>query len=424
MVAALGGKESAYMRMSPLEGLGDFRTLAGSGRLTSPAFSSYTQGGMLGRLNSPAGISLRSLASSTLSQQSHVQNISNPIGTLGKIAVSPVSQNPSLFQGVPSSLELDQLQQNKCMTRVGDFKPLDDSRVFNAANGFADTRSTLINNSTLTGDPSGGPMNVLQVNSQQGNAAGFLDQSSVNLSSFNSEPLNIDVGGTSNFLDPARCNENWQSAVQLSKFHPNCLPTTESFGQGQFSSVQDNNSSAGPHQNPLRFTSPLEDSRGGMRCQESMVGQQNISQAPQQRWAETRQIYSDNSNNMLNTMNSPHVSVTGAGNPLMHSMGENGAGDGRMDICLTGPSTAGGSAFMQHAEIEKPNTGSRTRSNGDYMMEQTKTRGGGLVAQGYDLDDFMNSMIKRVWFLVFPHMSVSFIYILSSLLFKDPKRDL
>lgn len=399
MVAALGGKESAYMRMNPLEGLGDFRTLAGSGRLANPAFSSYSQGGMLGRLNSPAGISLRSLASSALVQPSHVQNLSNPIGTLGKMhsAVSPASQNTSIFQGVPSSLELDQLQQNKCMTRVGDFKPLDDSRVF-SANGFADTRSTLINNSTLTGDPSA--MNVLQGNSQQGNATGFLDQSSVNLSSFNSEPLNIDVGGTSNFLDPGRCNENWQSAVQLSKFHQNCLPPTESFGQGQFAGVQDNNSSAGPHQqsSSLRFssiTAPLEDSRGGVRCQEGMVGGsvQNINQTPQQRWAETRQIYSDNSNNILSTMNS-HVSVNGASNPLMQSMGESGIGDGRMDICLTGHSTSGGSAFLQQNEIEKPTTGSRTRSNGDYMMEQTKPRGG-LVAQGYDLDDFMNSMIKR-----------------------------
>lgn len=417
MVAALGGKESAYMRMSPLEGLGDFRTLAGSGRLASPAFSSYTQGGMLGRLNSPAGISLRSLASSALAQQSHVQNLSNPIGTLGKMhsAVSPASQNTSLFQGVPSSLELDQLQHNKCLTRLGDFKPLEDSRAF-STNGFADTRSTLINSSTLTGDQSG--MNVLQVNSQQGNAAGFLDQSSVNLSSFNSEPLNIDVGGTSNFLDPGRCNENWQSAVQLSKFHPNCLPTTnESFSQGQFASVQDNNSSAGRHQqsSPLGFTSPLDDSRGGIRCQEGMVGQ-NISQAPQQRWAETRQIYSDNSNNILSTMNSPHVSVNGAGNPLMQSMGENGTSDGRMDICLTGHSTAGGSAFMQHAEIEKPNTASRTRSNGDYIMEQTKTRGG-LVAQGYDLDDFMNSMIKRV--LYFP-TSLFPVYTLFCLLHVHP----
>ena len=87
MVAALGGKDSAHMRMSSLDGIGDFRTLAGSGRFANPAFSSYPHGGMLGRLNSPAGagVSLRNLGLSALVQPSHVQNLSNPISTLWKL---------------------------------------------------------------------------------------------------------------------------------------------------------------------------------------------------------------------------------------------------------------------------------------------------------------------------------------------------
>ena len=56
MVAGIGGKEAAYMRISTLDGLGDFRTLTGSGRIASATFSPYTQGGMFGRLNSPGGI--------------------------------------------------------------------------------------------------------------------------------------------------------------------------------------------------------------------------------------------------------------------------------------------------------------------------------------------------------------------------------
>ncbi|KAI5659032.1 hypothetical protein M9H77_27825 [Catharanthus roseus] len=407
MVAALGGKESAYLRMSQLDGLGDFRTLAGSGRLGNPAFASYPQSGILGRLNSPAGIGVRSLASSALMQPSHVQNLSNPISTLGKLhsAISPASQNTSLFQGVPSSLELDQLQQNKSIARVGDFNPLDDSRVFNPANAFTDSRNTVMNsNNTSTGTPSN--MSILQGNPQQaGAAAGFLNQSSISLSSFNSEPSTIDVGASSNFMDHGRCNENWQSAVQLTKFPANCLQPTESFSQGQLplTGVRDNNSSAGPHlqNSPLEFSSMaavsanLEDSRGGMRSQEGMVGGivQNINQAPQQMWAEPRPMYSENPNNVLSTMNS-HISANGNGNPLIQSMGENGMSDRRMNMCLTGHSSAG-NAFLQQAEIERSSTGSRMRSSEDYILEQTKAQGG-LAPHGYDnWDDLMGSVIKR-----------------------------
>ncbi|XP_027173593.1 two-component response regulator ARR12 [Coffea eugenioides] len=397
MVAALGGKDAAYMRMSTLDGFGDFRTLTGSGRLSNPAFASYTQGGMLGRLNSPAGINLRNLASPTVVHPSHAQTLNNSTGTLGKLhpAVSPASHTATVFQGVPSSLELDQLQQNKSAMHIGDFNPMDDSRIFGAPSAFTDARALAINsNSNLTGVPNNSLM--LQGNSQQILAGGgFVDQSS-----FPSESFNRDVGVSSKFVDHGRTNENWQSAVQLSKFPSNALAPNDSFSQGQLllSNVRDNNSSAGPHQqnSPLGFSStattaaPLEDSRGEIQCQEGLVSGsvQNLSQASAQRWGVSKQSYSLNSNNSFSTLN-PQASP-----PLSQSMGQTGITDRRMDICLTGQSGVGISSFLQHSQVENPTTGSRTRSSEDYMLEQIRPQGG-FVPNSYDsLDDLM-SAIKR-----------------------------
>lgn len=75
MVAAFGGKDSGYMRMGSLDGLGDFRTLTGAGRFVHPALSSYPPAGMLGRLN---GVG-RNLTPSSLLPQS-INKSFNPLG--------------------------------------------------------------------------------------------------------------------------------------------------------------------------------------------------------------------------------------------------------------------------------------------------------------------------------------------------------
>lgn len=72
MVGPMGGQDISYMPMGtgPAPGFGDFRTFAGgSSRLSSPSISSYPPGGMLGRLNSTAGLAIRGIASSNMTQQ-------------------------------------------------------------------------------------------------------------------------------------------------------------------------------------------------------------------------------------------------------------------------------------------------------------------------------------------------------------------
>ncbi|KAG8367563.1 hypothetical protein BUALT_Bualt16G0084900 [Buddleja alternifolia] len=123
---------SPFMRMGSLDGLGDFQTLAGSGQLRNVGLSPFTTGGMLGRLNSPANVNLRNLTPSALVQPNRPQNLTNSIPALGKVhpLFSPTSQNPSLFQGMPLGLELDQLQQNKGVSGIPNFNTMDDSRMF------------------------------------------------------------------------------------------------------------------------------------------------------------------------------------------------------------------------------------------------------------------------------------------------------
>ncbi|KAL8189560.1 hypothetical protein R6Q57_029126 [Mikania cordata] len=153
MVVAFSGTKdaSSYLRMSSLDGLGDYRSLSGLGRLPNAQLSSYSSSGMLGRLNSPTGVTLHSLTAPTLIQPTHTQNLTSPVSSLNKfqpvvLPAPPNHQPTNLFQGIPTSFDLGQLQQsNKQNTQLPDFKPVDESRIFNGSTSF----STLGSQSSL-----------------------------------------------------------------------------------------------------------------------------------------------------------------------------------------------------------------------------------------------------------------------------------
>ncbi|KAL2534807.1 Two-component response regulator ARR12 [Abeliophyllum distichum] len=403
MVAALGIKDSPFMRMSSLDGLGDFRSLAGSGRFPNTALSPYTT-----RLNSPAGVNLRNLTPSTLIQPNLAQNLSNSISALGKIhpAISPASQNASLYQEIPSLLELNQFQQSRSTTSIGNFNSINDSRMFTAANTFKDPIAAVgsSSNSFTTGPTN--PM-VQHGDSQLALSEGeFGNQSSLNIVSFNSEPYDIGVSGSSNFLDNGKCNENWQSATQLPKLQSNSLLSTDPFhDQMPLNSVRENNSSNGPQlqNNPLDLASAsmvsasLEDSRGEVQCQEGLAGDvlHNMSQAPNHGWGEQKQNYSHNSNNAFGSLNS-HIPSNVIVSPLGQGLDQNnGIFNGKMDMFLSGQSNEGASTLMQQNEIENSASESRMRSNRNFLLEQTKLQGGFVPQSYHSLDDLMNVMIKR-----------------------------
>ncbi|KAI3796091.1 hypothetical protein L1987_38755 [Smallanthus sonchifolius] len=144
MVVAFGGSKdiSSYMRMNSLDGLGDFHSLSGSGRLPNAQLSSYSSSGMLGRLNSATGMTLHSLTAPTLIQPTHTQNLTGSVSSLNKfqpvvLPTPPNHQPTNLFQGIPTSFDLGQLQQNnKPNTQLPDFNTIDESRFFNGSSAF------------------------------------------------------------------------------------------------------------------------------------------------------------------------------------------------------------------------------------------------------------------------------------------------
>lgn len=408
MVAALGVKDaSSYLRMGSLDGLGDFRTFTGgSGRLPNTGLSSYAPSGMLGRLNSPAGLSVRGLNSSAVIQTSHTQNLINPINALGKFqpVVSPAHQNPSLFQGSQSSLELDQLQQSKSVAQFADFNPVDDHRHFTSANNFADTRAGIGISIGCASNPLMLPGNPQQIQ----NGIGFMNQSSINMPSLNSESFNGGGSGSSNILEDGRCHENWPNAYHLSKFSSNSLSPSEPFSSAQMhsNSMTYNNSPQSIHNqnSPIHFPSnstmsaPLDDSIG--EFQGGLVSNlaPSLNQT-NQRFRQHKQDYTHNSHNAFSSLNSLPTGNVGLV-PFSQSVEQiNGGYSRRMDVSVAGRPNGGSSTLVQHDEAEKSTMSMKLRSNEGYLLEQSKLQGGLTHNNCDSLDDLMSAVMKRVSYI-------------------------
>ncbi|XP_075490301.1 two-component response regulator ARR12-like isoform X1 [Primulina tabacum] len=382
MAAAFGIKDSPFMRMGSLDGLGDFRAMSGSGRIGNVALSPYATSGILGRLNSPANMNLHNLTQSSLVQPNHSPNSSNLIGKTHPVLSSPCL-NPSLFQGIPS-LDLDQIQQKGSLN----FNAMNDSKIFAAANTFTDLGAAIGGSSHLF-DSDGNNAMVL--------VGGFGNPSSNNMASFSSESFNTGITCSSNLLDPGKCNETWQNTTELPKMQPNSLLSVNPFHpQLPLNSMRDNNSSNGSYSqnNPIVASSvPLQVSR--MRsCQDLVCDAQTTNQTTNQRWGEQKQNYRHNPNNAFGSLNSQNPE-NGIISPLNHSLANNiGIFEPKMDEFVNGRSS-GGVCLVQQNESDKSAMESRERSNENFLLEQPKLLSG-FVHQSYDsLDDLMNAMIKR-----------------------------
>ncbi|XP_047947793.1 two-component response regulator ARR12-like [Salvia hispanica] len=388
MVAALGVKDSHFMRIAPFEGLGDFRTFSGQGRLGSAALSHYTTGGMFGRLNTP-NVNLHNLSPSTLIQPNHGQSLTNSISALGKVhpALASTNQSQSLFQGIPSSLELDQLQQSKCGTGMSSFNAMDNSRLrnkFSDPGAAINSSSNIFNSSTNM---------MLQGSYQQTmSGGGFGDQSSQNMASLNMDSFNVGVNSSSSLLDSA--------TIQSSTTQPASLLSTEPFHSQQLpmSTTGNNGFSNDPYlqKNAIDTSSttmslPLEDSRE-MHYQQGLVGDvQNISHIPSQRWGEQGQSYGHGSTATFGSLNA-HVPVSG----LSHSLDQDsGIINEKMGVFMNGRLGGGASTLMLQNGNEKLASESRAMANDSFLLEQQKIQSV-FAPRSYDpLDAMMNAMIKR-----------------------------
>ncbi|KAK3439617.1 hypothetical protein EUGRSUZ_C04050 [Eucalyptus grandis] len=177
---------------------GDFHALAGSGRLSSTSLSSYAAGGMLGRLSTPTSLGFRGITSSAAYRTNHIQKFSSSVNAVGARTANP-------FQGIPTCLELNQLQQGNVKTPVGEFNI--DTTNASVATNLSDTRA-------VTGVSS----NSLYVpRSNQAFLRGNQAQTQ-------------DIGGFvsgPSFVDKCRSNDMWHASMQSSSFpSSNPLPLT------------------------------------------------------------------------------------------------------------------------------------------------------------------------------------------------------
>ncbi|KAJ0090792.1 hypothetical protein Patl1_14719 [Pistacia atlantica] len=354
IAAALGSKDSTYLRMGALDGYTDFR-LGGSGRIASTAISSYPPGSMLNRLNSTAGLTIRGITSSGIIQPGHSQILNNSFNSLGKIqqSVLPANQSANMFQGVQTSIELSQLPQSN----------------------FADARVTLGCSSSCATTASGNSF-MIQAGSQPAQIRGaFGSQPSFGVPSVKQESFDIGVRGSSNFLDHNRCDESWPGGAQLSTFPSNSLPMSEPFGHDQIHSNNLNGNLPSTisqiTNNPLDLSSSIttsvhmDDTRGGVQCQTGLIDNvvQNIN-------------YNHNLNNSFSSGHSLASVNCGMG-PFSQSLDQ------------SSPYT------VQQNGVEKSSLDTKLRSNEDYLFEQSKSQDGFIQNNYESLDDIMSAIMKR-----------------------------
>lgn len=196
MVAALGGPDSPYIRMNSM----NFHNFNGSAPFQNNALRSLPAAGVLGRLNTPAGLGLHCLSPSGMVQLSHGQISRSSVADCTKFQPSllPGDQTGTVLQGMPTSLEFDQLQPRKGIMGVELCPTSDNPRIFSVSSNFSDVKNTIVSgssNSILPNSPV-----AMQINAQDRKGH---------------EPFGITSDTPPNLLDHNRCNSSWPAAVQL-----------------------------------------------------------------------------------------------------------------------------------------------------------------------------------------------------------------
>ncbi|XP_016748156.1 two-component response regulator ARR12 [Gossypium hirsutum] len=157
---------AATVRMRSPNGLGNFHTLAGSNQLHNAAFRSFPPRGVLRRLNTHAGLLIRDLPSPGTIRSGHGQSSVNSGNDQCKLQsfVSGI-HNANILQGLPMSLELDQIQTNNGVSHIGELQIADSTTVFPVSSSLIDATITGFSGNPLLSVTSNSLM--LEASSQQ-----------------------------------------------------------------------------------------------------------------------------------------------------------------------------------------------------------------------------------------------------------------
>lgn len=407
MVAALGSSDSSYLQMSSLTSLGNFYNLSGSGQLPNSTFRSFPPSGMLGRLNTPSGVGMHCLSSSEMVQLGHLQNSSNSInnGTKFQPVLLHGNQNGIILQGMPMSLELEQLQRNRGIIRVGELSTaIGDSTAFPSSSGFPDTKMTSSRPSTSLLGATNSPL-MLQGHSLENQRRGVLrNQNSATL-------LNAELPSS---FDHGRCNDNWSTSVQASGIQSSSFPLSDSFKQAAMhpSSLRDNISSVNLQSGTnLRDISsvtsippPLPDSRTDLECQAmtTMSGNagKTMNYSPKV-WDDHKQNLSHRASLGCSSSDSLILApgVMGTFNQGLDS--KNTISDRNMDFNLVGESNYVNPLPIQHNVVEESASDTSLQLKQGCTLGQRKPQSSYASNNVGSLEDLVSAMMKQVDFYPF-----------------------
>ncbi|XP_044463961.1 two-component response regulator ARR12-like isoform X3 [Mangifera indica] len=383
MVAAFGNTDASYLRMGSVNGLGNFHSLAVSGQLQNSTFRSFPPGGMLGRLNTPAGLGMCGLPSGIIIDQTKFHP-----------SILPGSHSANILQGMPKSQELDQLQPNKSISAN------DNTTVFPVNSGLPDARLTFGQSNNPHLSVTNKPL-MLEGPPQesQGNRV-FGNQSSVTLMALNS-------GSSSHMLDHGRCNDNLSTAVQSSGIQANYYSLGDCFKQSTMHpcNVRDNLSTMASQigNNPYDVSSmpplhsQLQDSKTDLPFQGVPISKnagQMISNVPQQ-WENYKHDASHRLNIGYNSLNSAipmndDVGTFGQSldpsNSLFHQSTE---------FDSIGQSNFVDPFPMKIDEVQRSGIQTSLNPKEEYLMVQQKTQSRYISNNVDSLEDLVSSMVKQ-----------------------------
>lgn len=244
MTAALGNADSAFLRMASLNALGNLPAVDDSGQFHSAAYNSFSPSSVLGRLNSPAGLGMRSHSSSVAVPFGHAQVSSRPInGTPNFHSVSQSGNQNGILYGMPMSLELHQLPRSNSVN-YGVF-PVTNSMINTNSIGSLDAKINLtgLNNiGSSSNNCFGMPNNSLTVDEHLQHSqgiGGMVNQSLATANSLNSEfPFQ---------MKNIERHSNWLNAVQSLDDQSNLYRLNDCFKDTSPGILRDNSLSVPRH---------------------------------------------------------------------------------------------------------------------------------------------------------------------------------
>uniref|UniRef100_A0A6N2N8Z3 Response regulatory domain-containing protein n=1 Tax=Salix viminalis TaxID=40686 RepID=A0A6N2N8Z3_SALVM len=395
MVAALGSSDASYLQMNSMSGLG-LHNLAGSGQFHNTPFRSLPSSGMLSRLNSPAVLGIRGLPSPGVIRLGHVQSAPHSANGLSHFqTVGHPGNNGNILQGMPMSLELDQIQSNKGVNYVRELPThLDDTASFPISSGSTDMKIIAGSSNSPFVGVSNKPLML------EGHGQGLQDgQKFGNQSSLAAGAL--DPGYSSHFPDHGRCNDNWSNAVQSNGVQSNSFTLNDCFKQSTLhpSAIRDSMSAMAlqSRNNHCDISSistlpiHLQDSKADLQCQVAAVSRdagQIINNGPLG-WDDHRQDDPYHANGISNSINS--AIPNGNGSLIGRSL-DNMISQRTRSFSSAGQSNFIDTSLMKHNEVESSAMETLVRSKDGYLMGQQKPQDSYVSNNFGSLEDFENAL--------------------------------